>query len=458
MTLLNIWRIIHSSKQIYQIRASRVTKQHEISQKSGGSKSPCLQCRYLVAILGFFVYCLLNILRVNMSIGIVAMVNVSGILGIEDLNPENLTLCPLDSNSSKDLITTEGLLQSATCILMASWFPRTERGFLSTFILSGLCLGAVVGGLLTGVLCNSTFLGGWPSAFYVFGGLGILLTLILIIFLYETPATDPRISNEELKHISGNQEQEIPYKRPPTPWLKLLTSVPVYALVFGMFGQVWSGVHFLSIHPTYLGKILHLPIAENGFFATAPFVLQAIFSLLGSSFSDWLNRKEYVGVDKVRKSCNLIACLGYSVCVWGIYFTGCRRTVNIAFSVLAMSFIGFGLAGSMIVPVDMSPTFAGTLMGIGGTISNTAGFILPVLTGFLTKNGQTTEQWNKVFLISVIVVLSSGIFFFFFGSAEIQPWNFSSEELSKCNTVTCKKETNLERKENDFNSDIINHI
>ncbi|XP_035224154.1 putative inorganic phosphate cotransporter isoform X3 [Stegodyphus dumicola] len=437
MTLLNIWRIIHSSKQIYQIRASRVTKQHEISQKSGGSKSPCLQCRYLVAILGFFVYCLLNILRVNMSIGIVAMVNVSGILGIEDLNPENLTLCPLDSNSSKDLITTEfngkfewnskmqgyilsssffgyfmtqaaggklaeaygskriiivgtlisslcnilsppaawchvyllifvqfvrgmgqGLLQSATCILMASWFPRTERGFLSTFILSGLCLGAVVGGLLTGVLCNSTFLGGWPSAFYVFGGLGILLTLILIIFLYETPATDPRISNEELKHISGNQEQEIPYKRPPTPWLKLLTSVPVYALVFGMFGQVWSGVHFLSIHPTYLGKILHLPIAENGFFATAPFVLQAIFSLLGSSFSDWLNRKEYVGVDKVRKSCNLIACLGYSVCVWGIYFTGCRRTVNIAFSVLAMSFIGFGLAGSMIVPVDMSPTFA----------------------------------------------------------------------------------------------------
>lgn len=37
---------------------------------------------------------------------------------------------------------------------------------------------------------------------------------------------------------------------------------------------------------------------------------------------------------------------------------------------------------------------------------------------------QTLEQWNKVFFISIGIVMSSAIIFVIFGSAEVQSWNF----------------------------------
>ena len=41
---------------------------------------------------------------------------------------------------------------------------------------------------------------------------------------------------------------------------------------------------------------------------------------------------------------------------------------------------------------------------------------------------QTLEQWNKVFFISIGVVMIARITFVIFGSAKIQPWNFVDDE------------------------------
>ncbi|GFR13715.1 hypothetical protein TNCT_345421 [Trichonephila clavata] len=54
-----------------------------------------------------------------------------------------------------------------------------------------------------------------------------------------------------------------------------------------------------------------------------------------------------------------------------------------------MCLLEFSFNGSIITPVDMSPPFAGTLMGLSNTIASVAAFIFPVI--------QTFEQWNKIF-------------------------------------------------------------
>lgn len=36
---------------------------------------------------------------------------------------------------------------------------------------------------------------------------------------------------------------------------------------------------------------------------------------------------------------------------------------------------------------------------------------------------QTIEEWHTVFFISIAIVMSCGLIFNFFGSAEVQPWN-----------------------------------
>ena len=49
---------------------------------------------------------------------------------------------------------------SRTCKLMYSMFACSSKG---------LQIGTVLGMPIAGVLCASDFLGGWPSAFYIFG-------------------------------------------------------------------------------------------------------------------------------------------------------------------------------------------------------------------------------------------------------------------------------------------------
>ncbi|CAL1293173.1 unnamed protein product [Larinioides sclopetarius] len=279
----------------------------------------------------------------------------------------------------------QGLIPAASCVLAANWFPIKERGFLNTAMMSGFCAGALLGGVATGALCSSTLFRGWPSVYYIFGSLGIIFSIFLQLFLFDSPKTHPRITQSELKYILLNQEFSFSGKRPPIPWRKLFTSVPFYALTVAMTGQFWASTHFVSVHPTFLGTILHYPIHENGLFASVPFVLQIFLALLVSWISGWLNKHQYASVDSVRKGCNLLFSLGYSLCLLGIYAAGCDKSISAPFSILAMGSVGLSFAGCMIAAIDMSPTFAGTIMGVSSIISSLSGFIMPILVGVLTN-------------------------------------------------------------------------
>ncbi|GFR22515.1 putative inorganic phosphate cotransporter, partial [Trichonephila clavata] len=100
----------------------------------------------------------------------------------------------------------QGLIPAATCVLAANWLPINERGLLNTVMMSGFCVGALLGGVATGALCSSSIFGGWPSVYYIFGVSGVVFSLFLQLFLFESPKKHPRITNSELKYILQNQE------------------------------------------------------------------------------------------------------------------------------------------------------------------------------------------------------------------------------------------------------------
>ncbi|GIY82311.1 putative inorganic phosphate cotransporter [Caerostris darwini] len=350
----------------------------------------------------------------------------------------------------------QGLLPAAHCVISASWFPSTERGLLNAVILTGYPVGALVSALSSGYMCSSSFLGGWPSVYYIFGGLGLVLCLCFQLFLYESPSCHPSITNTELTYILQNQENVFSQKRPPTPWKEIFTSCPVYALTYAMFGAFWAGSHFITVQPVYLDTILHFSIHENSIITSIPFIFQTALAFIGSWIAQCLNRRD-IGVDKVRKGFNLLYCFGYSLCLVGVFYTGCDRVWSAVLSVAAMGTMGFSFNGCMITANDMTPTFAGTLMGLTSTVGSTAAFIFPVIVGVMTNGKQTLEQWNKIFMICNGIVLSSGIIFFIFGSAEVQKWNYPSvtEEGKVCPPVDKdKKDLRAET----FQADITIHL
>ncbi|KAG8182755.1 hypothetical protein JTE90_023393 [Oedothorax gibbosus] len=312
-----------------------------VSQEQIVKNRNFFQCRYFVALMGFFTFAIFNVQVISTSVSIVAMVNNSKIKSLTNSTTNDKVSCVMNiGNTTKDLqheskgefdwdpqiqgyvlgaanlgfvithmpggllaemagakITLlsgiliasvahvvspfaawagsyymiavlllrglgHGVLPPSNFVLAANWIPRHERGMVMTFICSGICVGAIVGGMASGALCASDFLAGWPSVYYIFGSLGILLSLCYALFVYNSPSQHPRITDSERMYIIENQETDLSKKRPFTPWRAILTSVPFYAMVAGVFGNFWAAGHFLSVHPTFLGTILHFSIQE----------------------------------------------------------------------------------------------------------------------------------------------------------------------------------------------------
>ncbi|GBN19108.1 Putative inorganic phosphate cotransporter [Araneus ventricosus] len=345
-------------------------------------------------------------------------------------------LCPFAAWYSCYLMTAmqflrgvgQGFITPACSVMAAKWFPRQERGFLNSIILTGCYVGSLITYATSGALCSSTLFGGWPLVYFVYGGLGLVFGLCVHLFLYEHPKEHPKIGKTELIYILENHESDLSQKRPPTPWKKILTSIPVYAMTFSIFSHFFPEIQQLSEHPIFLANILHFPIQTNGMLNSIPFAFQILFIFLGGWISKWLNMRGYVGVDKVRKGCTMLYSLGCSISLLGLYFAGCDRVWSIVCSVIAFSFVGLATPGCVIVPADMSPTFAGSLFAFSNTLASSATFIYPLIVGAMIDVEESLEQWNKIFLLCIAFVMSSGILFCLFGSAEVQPWNFPTTE------------------------------
>jgi MFS family permease len=55
-------------------------------------------------------------------------------------------------------------------------------------------------------LCEHGFAGGWPSIFYILGSIGVIWTILWIIFASDSPETNRFISNKEKVYISRSTQ------------------------------------------------------------------------------------------------------------------------------------------------------------------------------------------------------------------------------------------------------------
>ena len=99
-------------------------------------------------------------------------------------------------------------------------------------IFTGYNAGFIIGGPLAGV--TITYLG-WQSNFYITGCFSLLVALLWIVLVFDTPKECPRTSAKELKFIFDNTIQDKDEIEPKK------SLVPPY---FAMFKSIkaWAGV------------------------------------------------------------------------------------------------------------------------------------------------------------------------------------------------------------------------
>ncbi|XP_064480143.1 sialin-like [Ornithodoros turicata] len=316
----------------------------------------------------------------------------------------------------------EGVTYPAMHSMLAHWMPKFERSTATALVHAGAHFGAMVALTCSGLLSDSDFLGGWPSVFYVFGFFGCVWFFFWVFLVYDSPEEHPRITQEEYDYIITNQGDEKAHKNVKVPWKPILMSKGIWALSLAHFGSNCIYYTFLTVIPKYLASVLQYNIKSNGLISSLPYLLTTIASCVASVYADLLRKRGILGVTAIRKLFNTAAAVVPAALLFGMSFAGCSRIWAVTLLSLAGAALGVREVGFMVTHIDMSPDFAGTLLGFTNTIGSVRGFLMPYVAGALTHDESSIRTWSHFYYIVAAVGLLCALAFLVFGTAELQPW------------------------------------
>jgi len=316
--------------------------------------------------------------------------------------------------------TVLGVLFPCNHAIWGRWAPPLERSRLFSITAAGCPVGTILTMPLTGLLTKYGFDGGWASVFYVFGCVGLLWFFVWCLAVHPSPGTHPTISEAEKKYILESLEQKANEKSGPVPWVKIITSVPVWATIVANFTADWGLYTILICIPKFFQKVLGFDIATTGFLVSLPYLIKAIVGPSGGIIADMLITYK-MSVRNVRRLIFTIGCSTASVFIVGVGYAK-SKALALALLCTGVGFTGLNSTGYAVNILDIAPRYAGIIIGFSNVFGSMPGFISPHLVGIITTKN-TPEEWQLVFWITALIYGVGVVFFFLTVSGDKQPWN-----------------------------------
>ena len=303
--------------------------------------------------------------------------------------------------------------------LLRAWAPPNERSTILV-ALNASNLGTVVTMPLASAIINGI---NWEAVFYIQGSFALVWFVFWVLLVYDTPEQHPFITAEErdfiVTAIGSGQDNA---RRLPMPWKEVLSSPPVWALIVANFCNSWGFFTFLDL-PQYFNNVLGKNISENAIFTSLPFLVTFLFGTVYSMFSDYLRKNNLMSTINIRRLAQFISDMLGAVTLVCIAFLGEYEVAVEVLLFLGIGLSGAGYSGWQCLFIDMSPNYAGTLVGISNTFGSIPGFLAPLVVGALTEGHETLDRWRWCFLIPAGLLVFDTVVFFVCGSAEEQSWN-----------------------------------
>lgn len=301
--------------------------------------------------------------------------------------------------------------------VVTSWFPDNERATAIAVYTCGQFLGLA---LITPVLVVIQNYLGWRGLFIVTGVIGILWGLVWYRF-YRYPTEHTKANEAELDYIEkgggiiNTQSQKAKQKSQKFEWQnlkKVFSYRKLWGIYIGQFAVNSTLWFFLTWFPTYLVKYRGLNFLKSGFLASAPF-LAAFAGLLTSGFlSDYL-LKRGVSANVARKAPVIFGLLLSASIVGANYVDS---TAWIVFF-MALAFFGNGFATITWVFVStLAPkNLIGLTGGVFNFIGNLASVVIPIVIGYLARNGNFEPA---LFFIGGVTIIGACSYIFVVGKVE----------------------------------------
>ncbi|XP_065339933.1 sialin [Cloeon dipterum] len=312
--------------------------------------------------------------------------------------------------------------------MASKWIPPMDRSkFIANMMASSL------GAALTMPMCGYLIAHlGWESVFYVTGTISIVWSILWFLLVFDSPAEHPRIADEERRFIENAIGTGTAKGKPPSvPWGKMLTSLPVWAIIITHAASVFGYFTVVNQLPTYMKNILGFNIKENGLLSSLPYFGKYFFAITTSYIADYLRKSGTLSTTAARKLFT-----GFAVGVPGLFmmslvFFGCDRFWSVFFFTAALTINGAVTAGYLGNGLDIAPNFSGTIFGLANTLSSSGGYISTFMVGVFTNNNQTFNQWSKVFGVLAGTYTTGALMFLIFGSGDMQEWNNPKKETKE---------------------------
>ncbi|XP_008559447.1 putative inorganic phosphate cotransporter [Microplitis demolitor] len=316
----------------------------------------------------------------------------------------------------------QGVIPPCMHTILSKWVPVDERGRAGSCTYSGGWLGNVIALLSCGVISGSSI--GWPGSFYIWGGIATLWSITYYFLGKESPADHRGIPLDEKEYIEislGVTETTEPLK---TPWTAIFTSIPVWALLIAQCSQAWGFWMLLTKTPAYMNSAMGYKIQENGIVSALPYLAAWLLGFPISFTADKLVKGGYTSLESIRKIANTIGeCIPALALIGLSFITSEHRNVAVGVLIMSVAFNVAVFSGHQMNHMDLSPNFAGTLMGITNAAANICGIMAPLIYGVIVSDPTDITQWRKVYILSAGIYIAGNLAFVFFGKATVQPWN-----------------------------------
>lgn len=272
--------------------------------------------------------------------------------------------------------------------VVTSWFPDSERASAIAMYVSGQFIGLA---FLTPVLVTVQYYAGWKGLFIATGLVGLVWGIVWYLF-YRDPLEHQGVNQAELDYIEDGggvfrAKDKTSAKVNIWKWAnvkQVFSSRTLWGVYIGQFSVNASLWFFLTWFPTYLVKYRGMDFIKSGYLASVPFLAACAGLLLSGFLSDRFVRRG-TSVSVARKTPIIVGLL-LSVSIIGANYTN-DTTLIIFFMALAFFGSGMALISWVFVSILSPRNLIGLTGGVFNFMGNLASIVVPIVIGYLAKDG-----------------------------------------------------------------------
>jgi MFS family permease len=257
----------------------------------------------------------------------------------------------------------EGAFPAASVKGVSEVFTKKDRPKMAAGLMSSNYVGSAIAPLL---IAPMMIYFGWRTLFHVIGIAGIVFVVVYWLVIRPAKVQAAAVGGEKAEQKALQKGQ-----------IKDLLKMPImWQLVIAWFGLSLVNKGLDSWMPTYLLTVRHLNLKEIGILTPLPFIAAGLSTAIGG----WVMDRYFDGKEKY------LLVISAALTAFFLFFMYNAQTVGmvITFQAIVYFFKSFVLAACMALPVKMlSGRVVGTAAGMINFGGQSAGFVSPVLIGFM---------------------------------------------------------------------------